>query len=195
MRNTIFLILILLFVYGMCFAEEYEKPDNFKGVKFGSSRTELVNKLKEASINVTRSYGESRNVWIDNFKLGDLTVTVKFYFYEDKFYQFEFWTPKHNADYFSLVKEEANYLAEILKNKYGPWKSKFDPSFIDISSDAIKYTHKWLFPKQTVFIGLTEYEFEYYAIARVYDDDIRKDKIEGIKSKSKSSAKDAADDF
>jgi len=200
MKKTIIFTLSLMIGVCMCLAEEYETPDNFKGIKFGSSKEVLHNKLKEDKL--LRGHQDidyfirKEFIQIENFfKIGDLSVTVIFYFYEDKFYQFEFQTKLYAADKLSLVKKDANYLADIFKNKYGPWKSKFDPSIIDISSDAVSFTHKWLFPKQTVFIGLTEYEFEYYAIARVYDDDIRKDKIEGIKSKSKSSAKDAVDDF
>ena len=121
-------------------------------------------------------------------------MEVNFYFFENQFYSFEFQSHGYERT-FSTQKYITDYLAEIFKNKYGNWKYQYDRKIYEVDSDATYFTHKWVFPKNTVYIGISGSEGFYTAKAVVYNDALNKLSNEAYEKKKENEVKNATDDF
>jgi hypothetical protein len=124
-RTLIFLLLTI----GLIFA--YDKPDNFKGMKFGTDRRVVIKTLRESNYKVNREIQTQdimvdikgkTSIWVDNYRIGNNEYKLECWFYNDTFYSFSF----HGSN--------AKYLKNVFEKKFGPC---IDSSF---------QSYNWRFP-------------------------------------------------
>ncbi len=162
-----FLILLLTFSASGGTGKKYAKPNNFNGVKFGKSMEKLIEVLEKDSIEYERI--DSLNIlFVPELAIKERVVAARFFFHKNKFTYFSLEGSRHTVDNYHKTLEEANFLAQYFRERYGEWKKVYIPELFKIDS-TLYCTHGWRFSDQTVFVGLVKEGAETYAIAKVSD--------------------------
>ena len=146
--------------------------NGFQDIPFGAAYddvlAELIQRGDKGDIQ-GQSQSISDFIVINNFPLGDNTVTIFFQFDHKKdFYSFSFHTKKLTANKFDTqVLSDANNLTQVFKNKYGKPAECFEPNFLFIKEGYISFACKWHHNDFKIFTGISVYESRYYAIGEV----------------------------
>lgn len=182
-----------IFFLAVTVARSQVNPTGFQDINFGTPFDSV--KIKLMSIESYRnnmSYGYDL-IYLNDFILGEKTVTVLLLFNNNlKFYRFEIRCQNYTANYFdTIVKNDVQYLSDILAKKYGPPKNKYTPTFFEIKDGYYSFYWKWWKKRFTIFTAISVNGSKYYASAVVYDDNLAKEQ-QDFEEKSKQESIDKA---
>ncbi len=164
--------------------KEYQQPDNFMGVEFGSSKSKLVEVLAEEGIehkvNDTLDLVYGRGITLGKKKVG-----ITFSFFKDKLVGFLIEGYRNDSLHFYRTLAQCNDFAQYFKSLYGVWSEFSNPSFKEIRPNTIAYSHKWSFKDYRVFVGIIGTDSYTVPVAGIMDENLWRKRYEQIMNRQK----------
>lgn len=147
-----------------------DKSFGFKNIPFGMSRDDCVTMLKINGMTFNVSTYGNEDISVE-FSLGGSPVSTTLEFdHNGTFYELSFRNERHSAlEFDRTVKEDATYLTEVLKKKFGKPTKCYPVQFLSVSHGYVTYQCKWNQNTIEAYSGIGSFESTYFAIASVKD--------------------------
>ncbi len=144
-----------------------KSPYDFASFPFGISKNAfflLYKKLCASPLVDMGGYGyDYGTVW------GGRAFLTAFYFNKrGHLYKYEIESPALPANRLNTgVRPDAEYLAQVFEGKFGPASRRYIFGYFDIKSGILSPFKTWNIKGYSVYVGISEYQYRYYAKAVV----------------------------
>ncbi len=154
-------------------------PFDFAEIPFGVSKPTFVYFFKRKFAMPLSEKG--RFLYVEEFPMNGLAFLAAFFFNDDGiFYKYEIESDPLPAEELNKsVRPAAERLAFFFEQKLGPPTATARIGFYDIKSRELALYKKWETPANSLNLGLSVFDYHYYAKAVVVDKNLLKARMEG----------------